>query len=74
MNHSAWINHDPVRIPGTDVTAWVARSAADPGTWVYSLWTAEDEFIASDVLPLDGLEVTPEQVARAGFLLSVEYA
>lgn len=77
VSHPAWRNH-VVPVRGTDVTAYLGESTdARNGTWVYSLWNMSadvgEEMFASDALDLSGLDVTPDQVARVAFLLSVEY-
>ena len=75
LNSFPGITNYIVPVPGTDVTAYLAVRDANPTEWIYSLWTnGEDEIIASDqvTLPVE-LKVTPQQVARVAFLLSVEY-
>lgn len=78
------INHGPISIPGTDVTAYLAEWTREgsKGKWTYTLWTKGewvehgDDLIAVGTLDLSEMHgtVTPEQVARIAFLLEVEYA
>ena len=76
--HDAWENFE-VAVPGTSVSAFLGRFVPDPDRWVYSLWAPAEDGCLSDIvatgdLNLKGLSVTPDQVARVAFLLSVEYA
>lgn len=76
MSHPSWNNY-AVLVPGTTVMAHLGQHVAYPERWSYSLWSSQGDdetFVASDHLSLPGLAVTPEQVARIAFLLSVEYA
>lgn len=74
-----------VKIPGTSCVARLGnRQELDPGHWFYTLWDevgistedpteTEEQMIAQGSMDLDGLTVTPEQVARVAFLLECEY-
>ncbi len=81
MSFPGLTNYGPIRIPGTDVDAYLGHWT-ESGKWVYSLWDSLKEgwddggLIVTGSFNLPDLPeyVTPGQVARIAFLLEVEYA
>lgn len=60
-------------VPGTNVTAMVTEKR--PGVWDYILISDDPDtgVIARGEMPLVGVTVTPDQVARIAFLLECDY-
>lgn len=79
MSKHVLTNHE-VKVPGTTVTACLGRWSHEPERWIYTLWSGDEPLVDAsgewigDTLSFPGLDVTPGQVARVAFLLSVEYA
>lgn len=68
-------------VPGTNVTAYLYEGVEDvPTRWAYSLWEISqgpvngplDPPLASGAIDFNGIDVTPDQVARVAFLLELE--
>lgn len=78
------ITNYEIHVPGTDVTAFLAKRDWTPGVWIYSLWTGtgyedDTECVATGDLDLrlkdkvNLYKIRPDQVARVAFLLEFEY-
>lgn len=61
-----------VSIPGTTAVADIRNSGTD--WWWYDLYDENGSNIGHDCLNLNGLTVTPKQVARIAFILEVDAA
>jgi len=68
------------KIPGTTVTCYMGVKDSEPTVWIYTLWTnPEDPSNPEDLIAVSSIDfkdmpdVTPQQVARAAFLLEVTY-